>query len=112
MRTYKSWLKGLARTDPDQRTVGLLDSRVTIGAAAKGRSSSYSISRVLKGSLGYVIGSGLYPGLLHVYSGDNPSDDPTRHRAVRKACRSKPRWLVELEKGNASMFDSVVASGR
>lgn len=91
VRTYKSWLKSMAKSNPDERSIGLLDSRVTIGAAAKGRSSSYSISRVLKGSLGYVIGSGLYPGLLHVYSGDNPSDDPTRDRPARKASRAKPR---------------------
>eukprot|EP00438_Fugacium_kawagutii_P027310 Skav202710 [mRNA] locus=scaffold654:644734:649143:+ [translate_table: standard] len=112
VRTYKSWLKSLAKTNPDERTIGLLDSRVTIGAAAKGRSSSYSISRVLKGSLAYVIGSGLYPGLLHCYSGDNPSDDPTRGRAVRKPCREKPQWLIDLEAGQTARFDAVVASGR
>lgn len=46
----------------DSRCIGLLDSRVTLGAAAKGRSSSYAISRVLQGSLGYIIGGNLYPG--------------------------------------------------
>ena len=111
-RTYKSWLKSLAKSNPDERSIGLLDSRVTIGAAAKGRSSSYSISRVLKGSSAYVIGGGLYPGLLHVYSGDNPSDDPTRDRPVRRASRAKPQWLLDLESGNVAAFDAVVASGR
>ncbi|CAK9101241.1 unnamed protein product, partial [Durusdinium trenchii] len=30
-----------------------------------GRSSSYAISRILQGSLAYILGSGLYPGCLH-----------------------------------------------
>ena len=38
-RTYKTWVKHLAREAPDSRAVGLLDSRVTLGATAKGRSS-------------------------------------------------------------------------
>ena len=39
-RTYKSWLKYMAKHEPCSRFMGLFDSRVTIGAAAKGRSSS------------------------------------------------------------------------
>lgn len=42
-----------------RRIVGLLDSRVIMGAAAKGRSSSKALSRVLKTSLGYIIGGAL-----------------------------------------------------
>ena len=112
VRTYKSWLKSLLKSNPDERSIGLLDSRVTIGAAAKGRSSSYAISKVLKGSIAYVIGGGLYPGLLHVNSGDNPSDDPTRDRPVRKACKAKPGWLLDLERGDPRAFDAVAASAR
>ena len=37
-RTYKSWLKHMAKSERDSRFIGLLDSRVTLGAAAKGRS--------------------------------------------------------------------------
>ena len=66
MRTYKSWMKAMAKSSPASRFVGLLDSRVTIGAASKGRSSSYALSKVLKGCLEYVIGGDLYPGLLHM----------------------------------------------
>ena len=40
-RTYKTWLKHCARKYPNSRLVALLDSRVTLGAAAKGRSSSF-----------------------------------------------------------------------
>ena len=48
-RVFKSWVKSLARRGRAVRSTGFLDSRVTIGAAAKGRSSSYAISRVLQG---------------------------------------------------------------
>lgn len=65
-----------AKTEQDSRVVGLLDSRVTIGAAAKGRSSSLALSKVLQGTMGYILGSGLYPGLLHCLSEVNRSDGP------------------------------------
>jgi hypothetical protein len=51
MRTYKSFIKSCAKTEQDSRVVGLLDSRVTIGAAAKGRSSSLALSKVLQGTM-------------------------------------------------------------
>ena len=73
-RVVKSWLKMCAKRYPDSRLVALIDSRVALGANAKGRSSSYAISRVLKTSLPYLIGGGLYPGGLHCYSAnDAPS---------------------------------------
>ena len=100
----------MATSDPDSRFVGLLDSRVTIGASAKGRSSSYSISRVLQGIVPYVIGSGLYPGCLHCYSGDNRADDPSRGRPVQPPSREKPGWLLALESGDVGPFDAVVQS--
>lgn len=55
-RVYKSWLKHCAKAHPRSRLVGLLDSRVTMGAAAKGRSSPRALSRILKSSLGYILG--------------------------------------------------------
>ena len=66
-QVFLSWIKHCAKSHRDSRLLGLLDSRVTIGAAAKGRSSSFAISRVLKKSITYQIGSNIYPGSLHVY---------------------------------------------
>ena len=111
-RVYKSWVKSFARKGSRLRAVGLLDSRVTIGAAAKGHSSSYAMSRVLQGSLGYVLGSGLYTSLLHCYSGDNVADGPSRGSAVPLPSRGKPRWLERLLLGDAREFDKVVLSAR
>ena len=111
-RTYKTWIKSMAKSSEDSRFLGLLDSRVTIGAAAKGRSSSYSISRVLQGSVAYVIGGGLYPGLLHCYSGDNRADEPSRDRPVRAPSRLKPFWMTALESGDTRPFDCAVGASQ
>ena len=111
-RTYKTWLKSMAKSYPDTRFVGILDSRVTLGAAAKGRSSSFAISRVLQGTLGYVIGGGLYPGGLHCYSHQNRADEPSRNKSVRGPTKDVPLWLTELAAGRVQMFDAVVASSR
>ena len=43
-RTYKTWLKYASKHFAGCRLLGLLDSRVTLGATAKGRSSSFALS--------------------------------------------------------------------
>ena len=42
-RVYGSWIKHCAKQHMHSRVVGLIDSRVTLGATSKGRSSSYAI---------------------------------------------------------------------
>ena len=106
-RVYKSWIKSLAKTEEDCRAVGLLDSRVTIGASAKGRSSSFAISRVLQTTMPYIIGGGLYPGLLHVGSSRNRADGPTRNRSIDPPTKELPEWLTELQAGRPKMFDAL-----
>ena len=111
-RTYKSFIKSVSKSEPNSRVAALLDSRVTIGAAAKGRSSSAAISRVLKGCVGYQILGNIYPGLLHCSSGKNRSDGPSRDRPVDPPTKEIPRWLLELQSGHTRPFDFVVASAR
>ena len=111
-RVYKSWLKSQAKNEPRSRFVGLLDSRVTIGASAKGRSSSFAISRVLQGSLGYIIGSKLYPGCIHCSSQDNRSDGPSRDRDIEPPSKQPPRWLSDLSRGDHRTFDICVEASR
>ena len=109
-RTYKTWIKHCAKRHPDQRLLGLLDSRVTLGATAKGRSSSFAISRVLQGSLGYILGGGLYPGGLHVESSKNRSDGPSRNKPTPGASKECPVWLQELRAGRFEAFDMALAA--
>ena len=111
-RTYKSWIKSLSKSSPNTRCVGLLDSRVTIGAAAKGRSSSFAISRVLQGSLAYILGGNLYPGCIHCRSQDNRADEPSRGSDVREPTKEVPLWLTDLQLGKYDRFDKVVAANR
>ena len=109
-RVYKTFLKHCAKCYINKRLVCLLDSRVTMGAAAKGRSSSQALSRILRSSLGYILGSGLYPGSLHCRSSWNRADGPSRGRDAPGPSREEPSWLRELRKGNLKSFDTMVTA--
>ena len=111
-RVYKSWLKHCAKKWVCCRLLGLLDSRVTLGAAAKGRSSSRALSHILKTSLGYVLGSELYPGGLHVRSAWNRADGPSRDGPVPPPTCKVPPWLEKLQGGDDSLFEVMIESAR
>lgn len=111
-RVHKTWLKHCANSHPNSRVVGLLDSRVTIGATSKGRSSSRAICRVLQGSLGYIIGGCLYPGALHIGSLKNRSDFPSRNRPVPPPSKDTPLWLARLRAGDSRDFDTILVSAQ
>ena len=89
-RAYKTWIKWCSKRFPRSRLLGLIDSRVLLGAAAKGRSASPALCRVLRSTLPYVLGSGLYPCGLHVYSAKNRADGPSRGRPSSPACLARP----------------------
>ena len=111
-RVYKSWLKHCAKRWAGCRILGLLDSRVTLGAAAKGRSSSRALSHILRSSLGYVLGSGLYPGGIHCRSAWNRADGPSRDHAVPGPSKLCPQWLLDLRNGDDRLFQVMVTSSR
>lgn len=111
-RTYKSLVKSVAKGEPNTRFLAILDSRVTIGAASKGRSSSAAISTILRGSIAYCVGGNIFPGLLHGPSDKNPADAPSRDRDVPAPCRSYPASLTELQAGRFQKFDCKVQSSQ
>lgn len=111
-QVYSSWIKHCAKSHPNSRLVGLLDSRVTLGASAKGRSSSFSISRVLRQTIPYQIGSNLYPGGLHVYSSKNRADAPSRDREIEPPTKALPPWYLDLLQGDYRRFDLVCQAAR
>eukprot|EP00435_Cladocopium_sp_Y103_P053469 s2702_g17.t1 len=111
-RVHKTLLKHCAKRHPNSRIVSLLDSRVALGATSKGRSSSRAICRVLQGSLGYVIGGGLYPGGFHIASAKNRSDAPSRNRPVPAPSKVPPVWLEELRRGGFDHFDRVLEASK
>ena len=111
-RIYKSWLKHCAKAHPQSRLVGFLNNRVTMGAAAKGRSSSRALSRILKSTLGYVLGGGLYPGALHCRSAWNRADGPSRDKPVPGPSKLETGWITDLKRGDLRPFDLMLESAR
>ena len=77
----------LARRFQDVKFVLLQDSQVSLAAMSKGRSSSASLNRELRRSLGTYLGAGLRPGYAYVQSKHNPPDDRTRRTALRSPSR-------------------------
>ena len=67
-----------------RRLVVLIDSRVWIGAAAKGRSSSVPLLRLCRRVAALVLASGVVVHYVYIPSKHNPADAPSR--GVR------PRW--------------------
>ncbi|CAE7648076.1 unnamed protein product [Symbiodinium sp. CCMP2592] len=109
-RAYKTWIKWCAKRHRGCRLLGLIDSRVLLGAAAKGRSASAAVCRVLRSTLPYVLGSSLYPGGLHVYSAKNRADGPSRGSRPLAPSKAWPSWLTSLVSGDTRPFDLVCAA--
>lgn len=68
--------------------------------------------RVLQGSLGYILGGGLYPGGLHICSSKNRSDGPSRNRPVPPRSKELPSWLLALRRGDYTPMDLVLTAAR
>ena len=109
-RARKTWLKHLCRHFRRSRTIGLIDSRVLLGASAKGRSSSAALSHVQQTELPFVLGGGLYTGGLHIYSSKNRADGPSRNRPPDAPTKAVPLWYEALCRHDYTLFDVYLAS--
>jgi len=93
-RALSAELKELAiRCEAACRSVNIVDSRVGLGAVAKGRSSSHKLNGVLRSFIPYSIAG--QKSLVDVWGAtdENVADDPTRHRSVRTPDPSAAPWL-------------------
>ncbi|CAE7560174.1 SUF4 [Symbiodinium sp. CCMP2592] len=106
----RSLFRHLSSVHPVSRFGVLLDSRVTIGCNAKGRSSSMKLNYYLSTSLPFILGGELFPALFHIGTGDNVSDDPSRLRELRTAPAEQPVWLRLFLAGRHKYFDLVRAA--
>lgn len=106
----KSYLKAeeLGGSEGDVRVPIEIDSQVVLGAIAKGRSASPAINKMLRKSLGVVLGFGVYSSGGYVRSAHNPSDDPTRGVQLRAPTAVLPNWWIQLANGDFSAFDSLL----
>ena len=74
-----------------QRLLVLSDSRVCIGAVAKGRSSSFKLNGILRSLTSWLVLGDLSLGMLWVSTKANPADDPSRFVPLRRPT-SPPSW--------------------
>jgi hypothetical protein len=94
LRAVKAYLRRRAKkgpVGPGERVIILCDSRVVVGALGHGRSPSSPLNRMLRQMLPIVIGSHLYPIVLWVPTGANPSDPPSRGASLHvwlASCRT------------------------
>ena len=73
--------------EPDSRPCLAVDSQVSKGALAKGRSSAFSLQPGLKRSCAVQLAFGLFPVWTFSPTRLNVSDDPTRSRQLRSPCK-------------------------
>ena len=103
-------MKHLLKTEPNTRFGVMLDSRVTIGCNAKGRSTSQKLNYYLSSCLPFLVGGNLYPGYFHIGTDDNVADDPSRLRPLRAPSALQPYWLQRFLAGNQRILDVIVAA--
>ena len=103
---YNTLIKSLSmsRATHKSRPVVVLDSRVTIGGAARGRSSARSLLSLQRASLPYVLGADLYPVHLWTPSEEMPMDGPSRGRPIRPP-RPAEQWVTAFFNGDTQAFD-------
>ena len=82
-----------------QRLVALLDNQAASGAAAKGRSSSRRMNRLLRRLAAFLFAADLYIAPRYVPSGVNPADPPSRRRSLLA-------WLERARRAGR-VFDST-----
>ncbi|CAK0850516.1 unnamed protein product [Prorocentrum cordatum] len=94
-----------------------LDSRVSIGAISKGRSSSTAINKLLRRRAPLQLATGSYVGCHFVPTRLQPADAPSRNLRDPASALARgagvpfpaPSWLAGLEAGGASAFRAWAA---
>ena len=83
----------------DCRLVVFQDSMVTLGANAKGRSSSSALNRIMRQSLAFQLGKNVYASGIHCPTWALRADDPSRSRRLRLPRAPLPPWFLRLRRG-------------
>eukprot|EP00973_Karenia_brevis_P082863 11489516-Karenia_brevis.AAC.1 len=80
----------------DKRILILSDSRVAVGAIAKGRSSSRKLNFVLRRIAGVSLRYGLSVDVVWIPTWANPADAPSRQFSVAQWLDELPIWCQSL----------------
>ena len=92
-----------------------VDSLVACGVVNRGRSASRALNSEWNRAIGYSLCAGITLALHYVPSRLNPSDDPSRDRAVRQAAAKPPCWTrgagTELDDWTAVPLVTRAAAG-
>ena len=100
------------KSNKARRVLNLVDSRVALGAFAKGRSSSAQLNKVLRGSLGYSLLANIHLHQAWIGTEVNPADDPSRGAPLRAPVPAPDlsHWLSA--EGEADRDDASRSSAR
>ena len=86
-----------------------VDSSVVEGVLAKGRSSSRELNLLLRSMAADMLVGDIHLGILPLASKENPADEPSREKRVRRADpASAPEWARRLVAGDVTAIDSVL----
>ena len=86
-----------------------VDSSVVEGVLAKGRSSSRELNMLLRSLAADMLVGDIHLGILPLASKDNPADEPSREKRVRKADPSAaPEWSRRVVAGDIAAIDCVL----
>ena len=92
----------------NHRLIVLVDSKVVVGAAAKGRSSSAPLNRLLRRLAALCFADWLVLHIVLIPTAHNPADAPSRGiRRPRRTARTSPSALLRI-KQEADLFDHIV----
>merc|ERR1711969_467315 len=84
------------------------DSGVVRGCRARGRSRSRALGGMMRSFAGELLMADIQLGPLPLPSKQNPSDDPSRRRAVRRLpVPDVPRWAAQFVAGDVHGLDST-----
>ena len=90
------------------RLVVFQDSMVTLGANAKGRSSSLALNRLLRKSLALQLAKNVYAVGIHSPTWAIRADDPSRQKRLRAPRVPLPSWLLQLKAGDLAGAQDVL----
>lgn len=83
----------LQRPPRDPKMAMGQDSKVTIGAAAHGRSGSPRLNAVLSAGVPYILGKNFHPSSYHVPTWSLRADEVSRYTQIREPRMGAPQWL-------------------